>query len=611
MRILCDVYDASGNRLGDGPVMTLQNVTVQRILDGAGTITFTAPASDARAIYLLTVRRRVRIYAETLDTVREVGRGIILKRRFNDSANGATYTFTCADNLEELKYANTLLGRAYQQQTLSTVVNSLMTLVTGWSTTVETAVASLILEARFDGASVLKALQQIVTNLGVHFRLGEGNAIEFGDFGALTSVAAMNTATVNAELYANADVAVIDQIEAGDDAENIINTLIPLGAGEGVAALTLKRSTRNTPYTIQSATGPDGRTYWYLEDAASVAAYGRVWGVGLYKDIAPITNAFADRVNAANALYDAAAAALARAAMIQKSYKVTLRGVKRSLRPGDKINIRYKGTITRNGEVVDYADINEDFWILNVREQIALEGQSVQLEINNVDTTAATTEQALIEAMEAVELRGLKPGAGANCRSFVYTREIAPGFPAIIPVEITNATQELIRLRIRLRTTPFRATSQAEAHRHRMFITVPSAAPSSSDWYTALCYGDAIGSEAAFFRLAAPGATGSDYWTESASGGTVYAIQDDTQYPQSISVFVNGVNRTSALGGPFAVGGGAIDIVLNVGLMTSYIEAAPSLDRVHTIELRCASGQGRVEAVVEVYEVTQDIDVSI
>jgi len=610
MRLLCDVYDAAGTRLGAGPVQTLQSVSVQRVLDGAGTITFSTPTSDARALELLTVRRRVRIYAETLDTVREIARGVILQRRFTENASGASYTFTCADNLEELKYVNTLLGRAYKQARLDTTINSLMALVTGWTATVESGVAGKLLEARFDGASVLKALQQITTNIGVHFRLGEGNVLEVGAFGGAASISAMNTATTNAELYANLDVAVIDRIEAGDDAENIVNTVIPLGAGEGVAALTLKRSTRTSPYAIKSATGPDGRTYWYLEDAASVAAYGRVWGVALFKDIAPITNAKADRINAANALYDAAAAYLARAGVIQKSYKLTLRGVKRTLRPGQKINVRYRGSVTRSGEVIDYVDINEDFWILKVSEVVGESGQTVQLEVNNVDTTTVTTEQALIEAMEAVELRGLKPGAGANCRSFVYSREIAPGFPAVIPVEITNATQELIRLRVRIRTSPFRATSRAASHRHKMFFFNGTVSFTPTTWRGFAATNEYGTLNRLFVVGDTTGQATEDLYTYGEAGGTEYVIQDDIEYPRSISVFVNGKNRTNALGGPFATGGSALDVVLDVGKMTGYIEAAETFEQIHTVELRCSAGQGRIEAVVEIYEVTQDIDVS-
>lgn len=611
MRILCDVYDASGNRLGEGPVMTLQSVSVQRVLDGAGTLTFSTPASDARALELLTVRRRVRIYAETLDTVREIGRGVILKRRFSEGQGGATYTFTCADNLEELKFGNTLLGRIYKQARLDTTVNDLLTLVPGWTSTVEAGVAAKKLEARFDGASVLKALQQITQMLGVHFRLGEGSVLEVGAFGALATVAAMNTSTANAELYANADVAVIDQIEAGDDAENIVNTIIPLGAGEGVAALTLRRSTRTSPYTIKTATGPDGRTFWYLEDSASVTAYGRVWGVMLFKEIAPVTNTKADRINAANALYDAAAAALARASVIQKSYRVTLRGVKRTLRPGQRINVRYRGSVTRGGEVVDYVDINEDFWILKVTESVGGDGQSVALEINNVDTTPQTTEQALIEAMEAIELRGLKPGVGTSPRSFVYTREIAPGYPAVIPVEITNATQELVRLRVRIKTTPFRATSRAGQHRHVMFFN-NNGGSTPSGWRELWAATDAAGAQGVAIISVGDVNLGStpNLYTFGAAGTTEYVIQDDTQHPSSIQVWVNGTNRTAALGGPFATGGNALDIVLNEALMTGYIENAATFERVHTVELRCTGGQGRIEATVEIYEVAQDIDIS-
>ena len=53
MQIRIDVYDADGNKLGEGPIRTATAVSITRSLDGAGSITIKCPARDARARELL------------------------------------------------------------------------------------------------------------------------------------------------------------------------------------------------------------------------------------------------------------------------------------------------------------------------------------------------------------------------------------------------------------------------------------------------------------------------------------------------------------------------------------------------------------------------------
>lgn len=619
MLIWLDVYDAAGNRLGDGPVITLQNVSVSRVLDGCGTISFSCPATDERIIDLLTVRRRVRIYMnDAVNGVRELCRGVVLSRSFNEGASGATYTFTCADNLVILKDYNTLLARSYSQQSIQTVVNALIALAPGWTLTVESGVASNVIDARFDGASVLKALQTVTKNNGVHLRVGVGDLVEIGAFGALSSLAVMGVEFASSEVYANPNVAIVESIDAGESAEEIVNWIIPLGAGEDEAALRLKRSTRTTPYTVENATGPDGRKYFYIRDSNSILNYGQVQRVITFKDIAPISNSRTDRINAANALYDAAAAWLQRASIPKKNYRVTLRNVKQTLRPGDKINVRYFGRVTRAGRTVDYVNINGDFWIVKVEESFNLEGHSVTLDISNVDLVPEDAASMIVNTIEEVELRNLKPLTSAHARTYIYNEAIAPGFPVVVPVEITDATLELVRLRIKVKTRPFRITAQAAeaSGDHRHLIAIRSSTPFGTG---ARRYYDFIDENATLpvtmilEESDILGQTPGNLYTYGSSGihshPLEYGISDDTQTPINITVRVNGVNRTSDLGGPFMPAGGNADFTLNIGKMTGYLEDS-NFYQEHLIEFRCQGGRGLIQVQVEVYEIAQTIAVT-
>jgi len=80
MRIWCDVYDASGNRLGQGPVTAITGAEIHRSLDGAGSWSMRCIGTDARALDLLTNERRVKIWFEDTGGVRMAGEGIIRTR---------------------------------------------------------------------------------------------------------------------------------------------------------------------------------------------------------------------------------------------------------------------------------------------------------------------------------------------------------------------------------------------------------------------------------------------------------------------------------------------------------------------------------------------------
>jgi hypothetical protein len=86
-----------------------------------------------------------------------------------------------------------------------------------------------------------------------------------------------------------------------------------------------------------------------------------------------------------------------------------------------------------------------------------------------------------------------------------------------------------------------------------------------------------------------------------------YGIYQDTVNPTSISIYINGVDRTAALGGPWAAGGAAADDELDI--TTYLVNASGGLRQNHTISFRCASGQGEVEVEVDMLVTLQAIAV--
>lgn len=398
MRVWIDVYDASDNRLGEGPVRSVQAVAVTRKLDGAGDYRLTVRGTDPRALLLLLNERRVVINMELADTVREVGSGVIKKRAISES--GDTLALRGPDRMIALTNTNTLVGRSYSDEPIASVISDLIGLVPGWSATVDAGLGNYT--GRFDGETVLKALQTIAKQQGVHFRRSGLASIEFGALGDDSGLWIVGKGRIGQELYQNDDIALIDKLDLDSSSEAVANWIIPLGGKISGSALTLEHSTRTAPYTIQTMTGPDGGTIYYLSDASSIATYGTIQIVKSWTSIKPLSSDPADVILASNMLYDAAVAWITRYSVQQDVYKVAVQKAwARAILPGQKVHIRYRGFVYRDGLIVDYLDVDTDFWVLEVTESLGAT-QSVALKLAAVDREEPSAAKAIVDTMDDV-----------------------------------------------------------------------------------------------------------------------------------------------------------------------------------------------------------------
>jgi hypothetical protein len=370
MRILVDVYDPTGSsRLGPGPVLTCTSATVRRRLDGAGSLNLSGNLTDPRAGDLLQPERQVRVWIDSPDGMRDFARGVILDVRRNINARTFELSIDCADVLDAIARRTVRNGRQYVNQTLSSIATDLIALVPGWTASVESGISANLHSARFTGTNVFKALLRLAEERGYHLRGGSGssNVVEIGAFGTDSGLTFTNLQGTGQGILTNTDLVLIESLDVAESSRTVGNWIIGYGAGEGQAALTLRDSTRTTPYTINTVTD-NGQTLYYLEDAASIAEYGQKEKVVVFKNIAPVTNTVAAKEAAANALYDAMTAWLQRNKDTVTSYRV--RGVKvdQTIRPGDKIRLWYKGMVQRDGVDYTFLDVNDLFWVLEVSE---------------------------------------------------------------------------------------------------------------------------------------------------------------------------------------------------------------------------------------------------
>jgi hypothetical protein len=624
MRSWVDVFDAAGNRLGDG-YLACKFANVTRRIDGAGEFSLVFVAGDARVQALIQSERRVRIYvigSEAGAVARELGGGIIQRIRVREGRDGRELEASGTARLVDLARSSVLLGRKYANEPIADVVDDLVTGVSGWS--VDTTGVSGNVSARFDGMSRLKALITLAEQTGYHLREDTGEVVTFGALGAGVDVRLYGGGSSGAWAQGGAgEVLPVESIVVDESTADVVNTILPLGAGDGDTALTLEHSTRTSPYTVQTTTLPDGRTGYYLSDATSITAYGSIERVVKFQNIAPLSNDDASIERAANALYDAAAAYLDRHKVKQVTYTVQTRRAGETVAPGDKIRLTYKGLVETTDGDTTYVDVNEALWVLSATERVALEGVGLSLELSTVDQIQRDGVETIVGALEEAEIQRTAIQSYPVVRGFVYRRELDSSTDAVVPVLFTDATLSLIRARVRVSTRAFVSTTTAAAsgggvtsagggdHSHRVFaITTLSGFPSTS-LRPFLGRNSAGG---AFHHLRLDTALNQDLWTESSSGNhahsvpahthpLVYGIYTDSQTPDTLRVALNGVDITSALSGPWAVGGGAV--TFEIDITAQLLATVGGLRQAHELTFSCDSGRGEVEVSVETFEVVQ------
>lgn len=654
-RVWLDVYDNETLlRLGEGPVFSVVRASISRPLDGAGSFRASVVATDARALTLLQTNRIVRIWGEDTAGIRLRGEGLIANYRLSETPGGVGLQINGPDILEELKRKNTLLGRIYNQETLQDVCDDLITLAPGWAVDVDVSIASEVIDARFDGVSLFKAFAQIVKRYGIHMRssLSATRTLEISPFGQSNGLRIHKVETINTEALANPKLLMVQDITQDKvlESNNYFKVLMPTAAGEGTAALTLREAYEENgnggrTYPIQLITGPDGRTMYYISTttypSGGYADFredpGAAVKVGQYKDIAPLSNSVADRRNASEALYTAGVADLERSSVEQVAYSVTVRNVKENILPGDTIRLDYKAQVEIPGHLVDetelltYLDVRGDFVILKADESISAEGTSTDLEISNLDKFEQDEIELIFDVLDSMEIRNLKPNIAAGPPSaYVYVRNMDSSNPANIPFEFTNAVLELLRVRMRIVTRNYVATSQGAAsgggsatipgHKHQVIgpMTGPFGTPGSfASGQMRLDSG--TGFSVLVGYSGSPPSNG--LYTFDSSGGSValpnhthpvaFGLSKDTQYPQSVTLWFNGVDVTNDLFGvaALATSGGALNVLADAGALADLFTDA-GLQQQHSIEVRCASGRGELEVTVEVFATTQAISLS-
>ena len=448
-RLAVDVYDLAGNRLGAGPIVGILSAEYGQRLDELGDWRLTVNATEQNAEQLVR-GREVRIRRE--------GEGLL----FRGIVDVPTITVGALDDRilevsglsvgEQMVWANTLLGRTFAGSSVATVATSLLS-GTGWTN--GTIDSGTLVSARFDGVSVWAALREVAQIQGWHVREDVLNrTIDLGAFGTDSGL------VIRAIEAPDTDLAVVPLagLRIIGDEPGLWNRVIPLGAGEGVNQLTLRWATRTTPYTIKTATGPDGNPYWYLEDTASIAAYGARTIVLPMTEIAPISNSAAEIRNAANALYDVASAWLdyhANPAEFYAADVVLLRHIEAgapTFKIGQTARLQWSGVVEDADGRRLWRSVDANVWIMGYRRSFNTDGSdSWSLDLATVDRHAEGAGDRIVQAIE--DLWALKTAMKPYSYREIHgpTRQsVDATHDAEIPVDYDDTVTYLHRAELRI-----------------------------------------------------------------------------------------------------------------------------------------------------------------
>jgi hypothetical protein len=638
-RFWMDVYNAAGERQGDGFISTIESLTVKRVLDGVGSFSISLPETDTDVTDLVVDEARVRIYILIGDEdsadyeKRLMVSGIVRKRSSSETATGG-WTMTCSgdDELDELTRENVMLGLEYSPSTHSPegenwtvleIIANLLSLAPSWSASVDAVGTLTEMYARFDGMNLIEVLIEMSKQKGIHFRASNfAHDLDVGAFGEWNGLSLVQAERSNPDVYSNDDIGFIESIRITSDTSNVWNEVYPFTAGDGetrldlLPVLALRGTAFGDPYDIVTRV-QNGKTFYGLRDTASQALYGVInRGPALYDQIQIQSgNSAADIEAAADALYDIAAVDLGRHSIKLETFDVTAVKLTQNVRVGDKIHMTYKGRVERelaDGTItyLPSRNINALFWVMAVTETINSSGLTTKLSISTIDRVELDDTEIIVGEIKRAQVERL--AIKAYTSNYVYNDkgELDPTHPVIVQLELTTRVLRVRQVKLRLISDPFRTTSQGGAaggnHSHVMFERFAAGSDIAADEIYEV--GGDLGGPTTLINLAIAGTPPQTLSTYGSSGNhthdPVYGIEDDTTYPEDITIDVDGTDATDRLANRGTTSTG-IDEEIDI---TDLIADSPlGLQALHEITIGCEGGQGLVKAVISVYEDIQNL----
>jgi len=411
MRYYIDIEDSSGNRLGSGPITSMGRWRSTAKMDQAGDFAFSMPASDEQAD-IVAETRVARCYALLPGGWTEIGAGVIerIDTRIDDDG-AVTLEVSGPDLLRELTYRS--VGKLAIQAGGGAMTHAAAVAAaaayapSGWTGTAAGSPACDSLYGQFADESVLAALAAINAKSQTHF-YAVGRALIFASAWSSSGVRA-----VQAQGDLAAETAAIVALSKQRDSWDLITRIVPYGAGDGAAQLTLAATTRTAPtgYTLDTAAN-------VIRNDAAEALYGRRERRVDFKDITPLSSTTADVQAAANMLCDSALRTLALLSAPAEFYSLKLAECSTLLRPLQTVRLVYRDLAQR-------LDIDADLYILAATVEVDADGlRTTDVQVASVDRWPASDAAAVVEQLSQSKLYQVHPQRNGNLHTIAYTKHV-------------------------------------------------------------------------------------------------------------------------------------------------------------------------------------------
>ncbi len=449
-----DIEDASGNKLGAGPLRPTRFPRTRK-LSQSGEFSFDVSPSDPNFDILQEKRIAVCCYINRAGDVVEYGGGVIDKIVPKISEDGVLrFHVSGNDILRELNYRSVgalLLATAGGVGVDDGPDQIIAFAPAGW--TLNDGTTDKDVYVGFDGESVLNALSRVGEHIGEHWRLGDGREVDW--LGAASGFSASGVRAVqdvnDAVASENASgIVVISNLEEESDASNLITRVIPRGSGNGNVIADLTHATDAAPagFTLDKASN-------YLKRDASETTYGRIERVVDFKELGPLSNTTADIQAASNMILQASVEHLLRHGTPEKFYRLDVVNVNEVLQPGTTIRVVYRKLI--DGVVI--YDLDDDFNIVAVDSELTAEGASTTaIHISSTDRLAMSDEEYLASQIQESKVMNTHQQLGPSVDTLTWQDEMDDANGATIPFWLGDDYTSVNRAVLRFKVQPLRST---------------------------------------------------------------------------------------------------------------------------------------------------------
>lgn len=468
-----DILDSSGARVGAGPITSGIRWSYTQRLSRAGEWSLEVPLGEEKLAHTI-LKRGIHCYTRIGEGRRWQGGGPLENMVARKSGNGTwSLQLSGGDSLRELaattvKFAVDFLATPPLGEL---VLNNIFATAPAWTFTLPATVPDLV--ARFVYETTLNALISTIEKMGLSFYLEPFDSsprnVVVIDAPTDSGIVATNIANP-LEIERNLNACLITNIERQQSAWELVNSYTVFGAGDGEARFSLAAATEwpdgsssAIPYTTIDLDGNAhtfevNRTLSRLTDTASVATYGTYHQAVSFKDISPVYPTTEDTREAANALLLAAVTQLTTASRPQEQYSLSVAGLGRFVRPGQRIRVVARQV--RDGSPI--INIDKSLLILETSTEIDTNGaRIVGLTVSTSRTFAKSDAELLADQIRRAEAYQAHPQTKPNENTLTYSAEVDADYDATFPFWLSRGTTTVNSVILRFHLDPFRSTAKA------------------------------------------------------------------------------------------------------------------------------------------------------